>query len=121
MDSLCSTLKKNDSDRIAYFVRGLIPPFKTFVIQQQPTTWKEAVQAARLAAYSMSTSNTSLQSATSFYASQMPSPFALTTPSNTTSLYMLPSSFNASQTPSPYAQSLQPTHITSPPFASVFV
>ena len=55
MDSLCSTLKKNDCDRIAYFVRGLIPLFKTFVIQQQSTTWKEAV---RLAPYSMSTSET---------------------------------------------------------------
>ena len=46
MDSLGSTLKKNDSDRIAYFVRGLIPLFKTFVIQQQSTTWKEAARLA---------------------------------------------------------------------------
>ena len=107
MDSLCFTLKKNDSDRIAYFVRGLR------LIQQQPTTWKETVQAAKLAAYSMSTSDSGVQSATSFYTSQMPSPYSLATPSTATPLYAPPSSFNASQVPSPYAQSLQPTHATT--------
>ncbi len=54
MDSLCSSLKKSDEDRVAYFVRGLIPSIRPFVMQQRPQTWKDAVQAARLAALSMS-------------------------------------------------------------------
>jgi uncharacterized protein YoxC len=65
IDSLCSKLKKNDNDRVACFVRGLAAPIKAFVIQQQPTTWKEATQAARLAALSQAAVESSSASGTS--------------------------------------------------------
>ena len=65
MDNLCFILNKSDNDRIAYFVRGLKPALKSCVIQKQPISWKDAVQAARLAAISLTTTEQSSHSAQS--------------------------------------------------------
>ena len=56
IDTLCSRLRKGDSDRTMCFVRGLTPALRPFVIQQDPKTFTAAVQAARLAQESLTVS-----------------------------------------------------------------
>lgn len=49
IDDFCARLGKSESDKVTSFVRGLLPSLRTYVIQQSPKTFIDAVQAARLA------------------------------------------------------------------------
>jgi hypothetical protein len=99
IDNLCSILKKPDNDRVSYFVRGLIPSLKPFVIQQKPTTWKEAIQAARLSAISIAAAETSRPgvNASTPSASTLSS---LCAPSYNASSYDAQASYHVTQYPS---------------------
>lgn len=99
IDNLCSILNKNDNDRVACFVRGLKPALKPSVIQRQPATWRDAVQAARLAAISFSAAETP-SNATSFPSavSTLSTPHAsMGQPSHYQPQHMPFTAFNATQ------------------------
>ena len=49
----CRRLKKTDGDTVIAFIRGLQASIRLFVIQKNPKTLQEAIQAARLAQESM--------------------------------------------------------------------
>ncbi len=53
IEQKCSKLDKPDPEKMRVFVRGLLPHLRTFVIQQQPKTCQEAIQAARIASESI--------------------------------------------------------------------
>lgn len=50
IQSKCSLLGKSDEDRRTYFVRGLLPELKAFVIARDCTTYEDALKTARLGA-----------------------------------------------------------------------
>ena len=54
IDRRCNILAKSEKEKIAALMRGLHPTIRMFVMQQNPKTWVEAVQAARLSADSIS-------------------------------------------------------------------
>ena len=67
IDVLCAELRKSDNDRMMCFIRGLPCSLRALVVQRQPTTWREAIDAARLMylTSSMADSSTYSVSATS--------------------------------------------------------
>ena len=46
---LCKQIKKSESEQLSLFVRGLIPSIRAFVFSKEPKTFREALNAARLA------------------------------------------------------------------------
>ena len=65
--ALCAELRKSGNDRMMCFIRGLPCSLRALVVQRQPTTWREAISAARLMPLtsSMADSSTYNVSATS--------------------------------------------------------
>lgn len=49
VDDPCARLGKTEADKVTCFVRSLLPSLCTYVIQQSPKNFSEAVQSARLA------------------------------------------------------------------------
>jgi hypothetical protein len=58
IDVLCAELKKSDDDKMMSFIKGLPVSLKADVVKKQPTTWKEAINAARLVSFTTSTCST---------------------------------------------------------------
>ena len=62
----CTQLKKTDDEKLSLFVRGLKPSVRAFVFSKQPKSFKEAIDAARLA---VAVSETAGESTTTFNSS----------------------------------------------------
>ena len=54
---LCKQIKKSESEKLSLFVRGLIPSGRAFVFSKEPKTFREALNAARLAVSVQLTAN----------------------------------------------------------------
>ena len=70
IDTLCAELRKSDNDTMMCFTRGLPCSLRALIVQRQPTTCREAINAARLMSVTsnMADSSTYNMSATSNFA-----------------------------------------------------